>query len=274
MRPRPRLPRRSAALARARVRDVLPERAVVCSHRQESVRRAPSPGGRGARGSRGAAGGRSAAARRCRARSWPAAARAGAGRGRRSRSGCDPCRDRARRPRAPLGRTRTSDTAPWLVTWRTPGRRSTTSRRSIGARSAANVGWPRWSSTNAQPVVLGRPGAGWSSPCWRRARRTPTTCARSVASGPASRSPAELRPAVDRQRVGLVPLVVRRRPCRRRTRSRSRCGRGGRRRAAHASATQRTPSALTANARSGSRLAGVDRGPRRAVDDGVRAQSW
>ena len=51
------------------------------------------------------------------------------------------------------GRTRTTCTAPWLVTWWTPLRRSSAKRRSIGARSAVNVGQPRWSSTNAS-----RPG--------------------------------------------------------------------------------------------------------------------
>src|SRR5207248_7510831 len=41
------------------------------------------------------------------------------------------------------------ETAPWFVTWKTPGRRSTASRRIIGAQSSAKLGWPRWSSTNA-----------------------------------------------------------------------------------------------------------------------------
>ena len=54
------------------------------------------------------------------------------------------------------------DTAPWLVTWWTPLRRSSASRRSTGARSAVNVGWPRWSSTNARRVVLGRQRGGSS----------------------------------------------------------------------------------------------------------------
>ena len=36
----------------------------------------------------------------------------------------------------------------WLVRWMMPLRRSRPTLRSIGARSAVNVGWPIWSSTN------------------------------------------------------------------------------------------------------------------------------
>ena len=37
--------------------------------------------------------------------------------------------------------------APWLVTWKTPGRRLTTRSRTAPARSSAKVGQPCWSST-------------------------------------------------------------------------------------------------------------------------------
>ena len=64
------------------------------------------------------------------------------------------------RARQRRGSSRTNsyhDTTPWLVTWCVPDRRSRARRRSIGARSAVNVGHPRWSSTNARaPGCAGR----------------------------------------------------------------------------------------------------------------------
>ncbi len=103
---------------------------------------------RGDRGSRAASGGRPHATPRCRAHCSPVGAPAAADRVRRSRS-VEPGRGRGR-PRRRISRTNSYQlTAPWLVTWCTPVRRSTARRRSAGARSAVKVGCPRWSSTNA-----------------------------------------------------------------------------------------------------------------------------
>ena len=64
-----------------------------------------------------------------------------------------------------LRRTRASETAPWLVTCQVPASRSRANRQSIRARSAATVGWPRWSDDERAASRARPPGAGSSSPC-------------------------------------------------------------------------------------------------------------
>ncbi len=87
-------------------------------------------------------------------------------------------------------------TAPWLVTWWTPPRRSSASRRSIGARSAVNVGQPRWSSTNARRPGVSSPAASrrrivatMFAPCSPHTHDVRTTVA-ALPRTSASRSPA------------------------------------------------------------------------------------
>ena len=158
---------------------------------------------------------------RCRGRCSRAAGRGGAGRGRRWRSGGPspgPC---------PSARTICwanpyQLVGVWLVRWMTPLRRSSPTRRSIGARSAVKVGWPTWSSTNDSVSCLG------GQPHDRLHHVRPVLAAhprrahdrRPRAEHGGLSLADQLREAVHAGRVRLVPLVVRPRPASRRTRSR------------------------------------------------------
>ena len=120
-----------------------------------------------------------------------------------------------------------------------------------------NVGRPRWSSTNASGPP-GRPGR--RQPQHGRHHVGAVLAAHPRRAHDGGRRPerrglalaGELRRAVHRQRVRLVPLAVR--PVERAVEHvvGARRGRGGRRRRRSASASQRTARALAANARSGS----------------------
>ena len=147
------------------------------------------------------------AARRCRGPSWRAAAPGAAGRAPRWRW-ARPGTDRARPPRAPPGRTRTTMVAPLLVTWNVPGRRSVASTASTPARSAVKVGLPRWSSTKRSgPGLLGQAQHGAHHVGAVRAAHP----RRAHHGGPRVELvlAAELAAAVHRHRVGRVPLPVR-----------------------------------------------------------------
>ena len=180
-----------------------------------------------------------------------------------------PGRGRARPPPAPLGRTRTSDTAPWLVTWCRPGRRSTARRRSIGARSAVKVGMA--------PLVVDEAQLGRARPARRRivftmlAPCSPHTHDVRTMVAPPARPPAR-RPASS----GRRPTAGRARP----TRCRAPAlvagehvvGRHVHEVGAGAPAGLGHPAhgeGVRGEGPVGVGLAGVDRGPGRGVDDGV-----
>ena len=90
------------------------------------------------------------------------------------------------------------DASPWLVTWYSPGRRSTHSRSITAATSGVNDGEPRWSVTN----LMGASSAASRNTVptmlapWRpHSHEVRTT----VAASPASCSPASLlAPYTDR----------------------------------------------------------------------------
>ena len=113
------------------------------------------------------------------------------------------------------------------------------------------VGWPRWSSTKRRPVVLARQAQD-------RLDHVAAVIAADPRGADDGRVRAELafagqlRAAVDRLRVGFVPLDVRRSASCRRTRSRSTRGRRARRPAGALRRHGAAPSTFTAKARSGS----------------------
>ena len=160
-------------------------------------------------------------------------------------------------------------TAPWFVTCTIPGRRSTTNiaqhRREVGGegRAAALV-----VDEAQRPVAAGQPQDRLGHVGAVAAAR-PTTCARPRDSRSISSSPAKLRLSVHGGGVRRVPLVIRLGLACRRRRSRSTASPRTRRPGGRLLDERARPSAFTRNARSGSRLARVDRGHRRAVHDRV-----
>ena len=128
-------------------------------------------------------------------------------------------------------------TAPWLVTWTSPGTRSTVSVRIIAARSSVKVGHPRWSSTKARSWSCAAKAQHRLDHVRPVAVRRPTTCARSSPAGPGLAFAGELRSCRRPRAARACPTRCRARSSGRRRRSRSTRGTGGRRPIRLASAT-------------------------------------
>ena len=159
-----------------------------------------------------------------------------------------PMRDRGRRPRAPRRTNSYQLTAPWLVTWNVPGRRST-ARRGSSCEVVGEGRVPALVVHEGERRRLGRARIVFTmlAPCGPHTHAVRTI----VRAGSDLDLATELRAPVDRLRVGRVPLDVRPALVPRR-RSRCRRARTCAPPFAAASVTQRTPSALMRHARSGS----------------------